>query len=103
MGLIASDTHFRVGEIDAMSVEESELWYWRYATETIHTTDDGRPNYIQLVYEDLVAHPIDVAKHLDEKCHLSWTKVIEAEISGRTYIKGTVSSRPKRLVTFTPR
>ena len=71
----------RFGDIDAMSVEESELWYWRYASETIHTTGEGRPNYVQLVYEDLVANPIEVAKHVYEKCHLPWTKEIEAEIA----------------------
>lgn len=71
----------RFGDIDAMSVEESELWYWRYASETIHTTGEGRANYVQLVYEDLVANPIDVAKHVYDQCHLSWTKDIEAEIA----------------------
>ncbi|MEQ9000864.1 MAG: sulfotransferase [Coleofasciculus sp. B1-GNL1-01] len=71
----------RFGEIEAMSEEESELWYWRYASETIHTAGEGRANYVQLVYEDLVANPIDVAKHVYDKCHLPWTKDIEAEIA----------------------
>jgi hypothetical protein len=71
----------RFGDIDAMSVEESELWYWRYASETIHTAGEGRPHYVQLVYEDLVANSIDLAKHVYEKCRLPWTKNIEAEIA----------------------
>ncbi|MEQ9237507.1 sulfotransferase [Coleofasciculus sp. E2-BRE-01] len=78
-----SEPHWaeRFGDIEAMSVEESELWYWGYATKTIHSVGEGLPNYMQLIYEDLAANTVTVTKRLYEKCHLPWTKDIEAEIA----------------------
>lgn len=62
----------RFGKIGEMSVEESELWYWRYASETIHVAGEGKPRYELIVYEELVADLLDVAKRVFKVCGLEW-------------------------------
>jgi hypothetical protein len=80
------------GNIDAMSIEESELWYWRYIHETLYQVGHERPNYMRLIYEDLVADPLQVMKSIYEKCNLPWTTEIEREISNS-------ASRSKSIAT----
>lgn len=71
----------RFGNLEAMSVDEMELWYWCYATETIHQAGYRRNNYLEIVYENLVAAPLEIAKQLYEKCHLPWTNEIERKVA----------------------
>ncbi|MEQ9482329.1 hypothetical protein [Coleofasciculus sp. F4-SAH-05] len=71
----------RFGEVEAMTVDESELWYWCYASETIHSVGEGRSNYVRVIYEDLSTDSLEITKHLYQKCHLPWTKEIEAEVA----------------------
>jgi len=85
-------------DIDAMSIEESELWYWRYVNETIYLAGHERPNYIQLIYEDLVANPLQVMKRIYEKCNLPWTTEIEQEISNSASQSQSIATAwPKKL------
>ncbi|MGF1482404.1 MAG: sulfotransferase [Cyanophyceae cyanobacterium] len=67
-------------DIGDMSVEESELWYWRYAAETIHAAGEGQSNYLRIIYENLVADPLTVVRNLYEKCCLPWTEDIEKQV-----------------------
>ena len=46
----------RFGDIGGMTADESELWYWRYATETVHQAGIRSSAYQLVVYEDLVNH-----------------------------------------------
>ena len=79
-------------EVGAMSIEESELWYWRYATEIIHSAGQGRPNYVPVLYENLVADPLKITKHLYEKCNLPWTAAIEREVSNSASHSNSVAT-----------
>jgi hypothetical protein len=81
--IIKSDPQWaeRFGDIEAMSIDELELWYWCYANEVIYLAGHERPNYVHLIYEDLVASPMQFMKTIYEKCNLPWTTEIEKEIS----------------------
>ena len=70
----------RFGDVDQMSVEESELWYWRYANEVIWDAGRASPNYRRIVYEDLVLDPVDILREYYEICGLQWDEGIERNI-----------------------
>lgn len=71
----------RFGDIDAMSVIESELWYWRFSSETIFAVGNGRPNYHQLTYEQLAADPAAVARRVFEFAGIEWTDAVERRVT----------------------
>jgi len=62
----------RLGDIDAMDVVEAELWFWRYANETIHAAGSGKRSYKLVLYEDLTDAPAEVARSVSEFCGLEW-------------------------------
>jgi len=68
------------GDIDAMSIAESEMWFWRYVTESIHRTGEGVDNYQLLLYENLAQDPMAIAQQIYQVCGLPWTKEIEGLI-----------------------
>lgn len=71
----------RFGDVDAMDVVESELWYWRYASETINAAGKDRPaNYQRLLYEEVAADPAGVAKRMYEFGGVEWTADVEQRI-----------------------
>lgn len=70
----------RFGDIDAMSVEESELWFWRYTNEVIHEAGKGRDNYLLVNYDELSSQPMDLARRVYLFCGLPWTDAIEQRV-----------------------
>ncbi|MDJ0615307.1 MAG: sulfotransferase [Calothrix sp. MO_192.B10] len=80
------------GDIEAMEVDESELWYWRYASETIHAAGNHKPNYIRIIYEDLVSDTLKISKQIYQKCNLPWTKEIETSIFNSTSNSNVIAS-----------
>lgn len=71
----------RMGNIEAMSLDESELWYWCYANEVVHKAGQGCSNYCLVIYEKLARDPVGTMARVYDACHLSWTKAIEAQIA----------------------
>ena len=69
-----------IGTIDDMSVDEAELWYWRYAGECIHLAGEGRSNYVPVVYESLVRDPAALMRRVFDRCGLPWTVDVERGI-----------------------
>lgn len=67
----------RFGDMDAMSAEAAELWFWRYAAEMIHRAGAGRANYHLVVYEQLAAAPLAQTRGLYKACGLNWSTSIE--------------------------
>jgi len=78
----AADTAWaqRFGAIERLSLEESELWYWRYATEEIHATGVGSSQYKLVIYEQLAANPVAVMREVYASCGLDWGAAIERAI-----------------------
>ena len=70
----------RMGAEEALSVDELELWYWRYANEIIYQAGQGSANYVLVIYEDLVHNPVGVMKRIYAASGLPWTQEIEAKI-----------------------
>ncbi|MDJ0598048.1 MAG: sulfotransferase [Crocosphaera sp.] len=70
----------RIGNIEGMNVEESELWYWCYANEVINSAGKGKDNYLHIVYEDLVADPIKISQLLYKTAGLPWSQEIEQQV-----------------------
>lgn len=70
----------RFGDIDAMSVEESELWYWMSSAETTYLIGRERERFHQFVYEEVVRDVLDNARRAYAACSLEWTKAVEQEV-----------------------
>ena len=70
----------RFGDIEALSLIESELWFWRYSSEVTHEAGLGNPNYQRVIYEDLTQDPVGVAKSVFEGCGLPWDDEIERRV-----------------------
>jgi len=70
----------RFGDIDAMSVEEAELWFWIYTNEVIHNAGRNLPNYMLVVYERLAANTVKLTRDMYEFCGLPWTDEIERAV-----------------------
>lgn len=82
----------RFGAIEALGPDEAELWFWRYAAETIHEAGQAHPDRYQLIiYEDLIRDPVGVARSIYEGCGLPWDDAIEAAIRQSGVESGTIA------------
>jgi hypothetical protein len=67
-----------LGDVDAMSRTEGELWWWRYVNETLWREGCERESYRLVLYEDLAARPVELARELFETCGLHWDDELSA-------------------------
>lgn len=49
------------GDLEHMSAPESELWFWRYATETVYEAGRAAAGYLLVTDESVVRDPIGAA------------------------------------------
>lgn len=82
----------RFGDIGAMSVEESELWYWRYACEEIDNAGQGRPQYRRVIYEELACEPVAMIRRFYEAIGLVWGDRIEDAVCGMSENSARIAS-----------
>ena len=82
----------RFGDIDAMAVGESELWYWRYATETIHAAGAGKPQYHRVLYENLAADPVATGRPIFDFCGLEWDDRIARRVRSRSTESASIAA-----------
>jgi hypothetical protein len=68
------------GDLEALSAVEAELWYWRYAGETIHQAGEGNPRYHLVAYEELTRNPVGLSRALFRACGLDWDEAVEQAI-----------------------
>jgi hypothetical protein len=80
------------GDIDAMGVVESELWYWRFASEAIHAAGEGKPRYELVVYERLAANTLDIARPLYDRCGLPWDDDVAARVRASSEESGSIAA-----------
>ena len=64
----------RLGDIQRMSIDELELWYWRYMNEIIWESGQQADKYHQLIYEELVVDTVALMRQVFERCSLRWTE-----------------------------
>ena len=82
----------RFGDIDAMGVHESELWYWCYACETIHAAGRDKAHYMPIVYEDLASNAAQVIERCYSFCGLPWTDAIRAQVERAAQTSETIAA-----------
>jgi hypothetical protein len=70
----------RFGDVSALSPVETELWYWRYACETIHQFGEGNPRYQLVKYEELACNPVETSRAIYQRFGLDWDDAIEQAI-----------------------
>ncbi len=90
----------RFGDIDAMSVCESEMWFWRYSTELVHLAGRGSPRYHLVLFEDMADHPDGVAEAVYSFCGLDYgddvrRRVQESGASSRDIASSWRESMPE--------
>lgn len=66
-----------VGDIDSMSLVEAVAWFWRYNNEMIFLAGKDRPNYLKVIYEELVQDPLACARQVYDFYKLPWTPDVE--------------------------
>jgi len=80
------------GAIDGMSVEESELWYWRYYNEVVYQAGRASDHYHHIVYEDLVRDTLPIMRRLYAACRLAWSESIERAIESQSSGSPSIAS-----------
>jgi hypothetical protein len=71
----------RFGNIEALSLVECEVWFWRYVNESVFEAGLHQPGYLRLVYEELVESPLDNARKAYGFCGLPWDAGVEETIT----------------------
>jgi Sulfotransferase family len=89
----------KFGDVDALSLVESEVWFWRYLNESVYAAGRGYPAYLRLTYEDLVANPLAHARTVYNFCELPWDAHIETIVTrGLDYsIRGKLPGTPSSV------
>jgi hypothetical protein len=83
----------RFGDIAAMSVEESEMWYWIYAAETTHSGSATCKRYDVVHYEDLVRDTAATVRPIFERTGLEWNPTLESRIRATVKLPPSQASR----------
>ncbi|MFW6336949.1 MAG: sulfotransferase, partial [Phycisphaeraceae bacterium] len=81
----------RIGDPDAATMEEAELWNWCYENETVHAAGVNRDTYHRIIYEQLVADPVGQMRDLYEVCGLPFTARVEQRILDASQSSGQIA------------
>jgi hypothetical protein len=73
----------RFGDVERMSAEEGELWFWVYVTRTTHEAGIGYVQYRLVLDEHIVQQPIAEAGGLFEDCGLVLDRRSECDLRKR--------------------
>ena len=89
----------KFGDVEAMSLVECEVWFWRYVNESVFAAGLGHPGYLRLVYEELAESPLENARKAYAFCGLPWEAQVEAIINRGLdrSISGKRSSTPTSI------
>ena len=68
------------GDLSTISVEEAEMWFWRYSTEALNTQGSNRENYRLILYEQIMTNPLEEISRVYKFCGLSLSDEIIARI-----------------------
>ncbi len=65
-----------IGNITELSVEETELWFWRYSTETLWKIGQNQEQYKLLTFEKLAGDFLTTLQQVYKYCDLPFTTSI---------------------------
>jgi hypothetical protein len=82
----------RFGDIEALGVEEAELWFWRYAVEEIHRAGSDKPGYMLIKYEDLAQDTVGLAERIYAHLGLEWTDAASSRIHAEAVNAPSISA-----------
>lgn len=89
----------RFGDIDNMSVEESELWFWCYSTETVHTAGQFNERYRLILFDDLARNPDEGVRGVYEFCGLDYTPDIRDQVMALSENSEAIASSWKKTLS----
>jgi hypothetical protein len=72
------------GDIDALGLEESELWFWRYASEVVDAAGEGCEHYHRIIFRELAEDPIPGARQIFKFAGVPWTDDVERRVAELT-------------------
>ncbi len=86
-----------LGDIDEMSLLEAVAWFWRLNNEMIYLGCKSYDNYRLIIYENIVAQPLEQARQIYEFCGLQWSEQVTNNILKMSRSPGKLNSRQKML------
>ncbi len=89
----------RLVDIQRMSIDELELWYWRYMNEVIWESGQQADNYHQLLYEELVVDTVVLMRQVFERCSLSWTESTGRRIAALSSNSVSIATKWRNSLT----
>lgn len=89
----------RLGDIQRMSIDELELWYWRYVNEIIWESGQQAGNYHRLIYEELVVDTVALMRQVFERCSLRWTESIGQRIAALSSNSVSIATKWRNSLT----
>ncbi|MEL4895851.1 sulfotransferase [Crocosphaera sp. Alani8] len=89
----------RVGDLSSMDLTETVMWFWCLNNEMIYEENKNNPNYHLLIYENIVANPLEQSQKVYDFCRLPWNEVVESQIKeGLTEsVWGSLKSKPSAV------
>ena len=70
----------RLRAIDDMTIQETELWYWRVFNELNYRAGADSSSYRLVRFEEFADQPVQTAESLYTMCGLNWTDSIRAHV-----------------------
>ncbi len=89
----------RLGDIQRMSIDELELWYWRYMNEIIWESGEQAGNYHQLIYEELVVDTVALMRQVFARCSLGWSESIGQRIAALSSNSVSIATKWRNCLT----
>ncbi len=65
-----------IGDLSHISVQEAEMWFWRYSTEELLRAGQRTENYMVTVYEKIVENPVTEIRKIYDFCNLELSNEI---------------------------
>ena len=80
--LIERDSEWarRIGDPNALSAVERELWWWRYCTEETARAGEGRDSYCRVLFEDLAEDTVPQTQRIFDFLGLPWSPLVEERV-----------------------
>lgn len=89
----------RFVDIDGMSVEESELWFWRYATETVHLAGQSNERYHLVLFDELASNPDKGTREVYQFCGLDYTADIRKQVMRSSENSQSIANTWKKTIS----
>jgi len=96
---LAPEWRDKFGDIDNMSAEESELWFWRYSTESVHLVGQSNERYHLVLFDDLAGNPDKVAREVYKFCGLDYTTDICNQVRRLSENSQSIASSWKKTIS----